>query len=60
MTNLGRGFDCAAERCAEQPEANADDPVFEAVWRKHGGRDASGVQRHAWTACQQDAQCQGS
>jgi len=50
MTNLGRGFDCAAEGRAEQPETNADDPVFETVWRKHGRRDAAGVQSHAWTA----------
>ncbi|MNQ72817.1 hypothetical protein D3C85_875290 [compost metagenome] len=55
MTNLGRGFDCAAEGRAEEPETNADDPVGEAVWRKHGGRDARGVQRHAWATRQQDA-----
>lgn len=54
MANLGRGFDLAAEGRAEEPETNADDPVFETVWRKHGGRDAGGVQRHAWAARQQD------
>ena len=50
MTNLGRGFDCAAEGRAEEPETNADDPIFETIWRKHGRRDAAGVQSHAWTA----------
>ncbi len=59
MTNLGRGLDRAAEGCAEQPETNADDPVGEAIWRKNGGGDAAGIQRHAWAARQQDAQRQG-
>ncbi len=60
MTNLGRGFDCAAEGRAEEPETNADDPVGEAIWRQHRGRDAAGIQRHAWPARQQDAQRQRS
>ncbi|MNV85808.1 hypothetical protein D3C71_1797900 [compost metagenome] len=60
MTNLGRGFDCAAEGRAEQPETNADDPVGEAIGRQHRGRNAAGVQRHAWPARQQEAQCQRS
>ncbi|MNE69755.1 hypothetical protein D3C80_1655000 [compost metagenome] len=60
MTNLVRGFDCAAEGRTEQPETNADDPVGEAIWRQHRGRNAAGVQRHAWPARQQEAQCQRS
>ncbi|MOA12324.1 hypothetical protein D3C78_1323060 [compost metagenome] len=60
MTHLGRGFDCAAEGRAEQPETNADDPVGEAIGRQHRGRNAAGVQRHAWPARQQEAQCQRS
>ncbi|MNP05091.1 hypothetical protein D3C76_970340 [compost metagenome] len=60
MTHLGRGFDCAAEGRAEQPETNADDPVGEAIWRQHRGRDAAGIQRHAWPARQQEAQRQRS
>ncbi|MNY43571.1 hypothetical protein D3C86_1785450 [compost metagenome] len=60
MTHLGRGFDFAAEGRAEQPETNADDPVGEAIWRQHRGRDAAGIQRHAWPARQQDAQHQRS
>lgn len=59
MTHLGRGFDCAAEGRAEEPETNTHHPVFETAWRKHGGRDATGFQRHAWAARQQDTQRQG-
>lgn len=47
MTDLRRGAHRAAERRAQQPVADTDDPVLQALQRSDGGDDGRGGQCQA-------------